>query len=322
MDTPLSRIPFSQQPLQETVFNGIIVVLAVVPIGLIFFATPQGGQGVGLTIYGFTLLAVCAATTLFGKWLHLKILKQTIDREKDEFLSFASHQLRTPLTTMRWRVEMLLSGDAGKINHTQRSFLDQVEQSTERMAGLVNQFLNVSRINLGTLAIRPEPCDIHGVLQSILEELSPLIKKKHLRIVRVFDKKIRSFSCDVRIARVLLFNIISNAVAYTPKGSITITTKKTASRVQITVADTGIGIPKKQQSSIFTKLFRADNTRGANQSGSGMGLYIVKTLCDQIGAQVSFISQENKGSVFTLELPLIKQRTSSGTKTLVTSSVS
>ncbi|HUD05070.1 MAG TPA: ATP-binding protein [Patescibacteria group bacterium] len=231
-----------------------------------------------------------------------------IEKAKTEFVSLASHQLRGPLTTISWYTEMILKGDVGKIIPGQKKYLEKIYQGDQRMVELVDALLNVSRIELGTFAPRPEPTDVVKLAQSVLDEQKPAIEKKKLIIKGSFSKNIPTLSADPKFLRMVLQNLLSNAVEYTPPGgkielAISLENKKA---ILIKVSDTGYGIPKNQQDKIFTKLFRADNVRDKEIGGTGLGLYIVKSIVENSGGKIWFESKENKGTTFYVTLPLTK----------------
>lgn len=231
--------------------------------------------------------------------------EKMVDLAKTEFVSLASHQLRTPLSSINWYAEMLLAGDAGQLNEGQRSFVDEIYIGNQRMVELVNSLLNVSRLELGTFAVDPEPTDIIKTAQSILNELQPSIIKKKIKITPQFDKSLPIIQADPKLLRIIFQNLLSNAVKYTPEeGAISIKINQDTKNILIEVADTGYGIPKQEQPRIFEKLFRAENVRQKDTEGTGLGLYIVKSIITQSGGKIKFKSIENKGTTFYLEIPL------------------
>ncbi|MES2437073.1 MAG: ATP-binding protein [Patescibacteria group bacterium] len=243
--------------------------------------------------------------------------EREIDRAKTEFVSLASHQLRTPLSTINWYAEMLLAGDAGKLTPDQTQYIQEIYTGNQRMVELVNALLNVSRIDLGTFAVEPEPTDITKISESLLTELIPMIKTREVMVDKKYAENIPLISLDPKLIRIVLQNLLTNAIKYTPpKGNVTIDISNNKSSLQIKVADTGYGIPKAQQSKIFSKLFRADNVREKETDGTGLGLYIVKSIIEQSGGKISFKSEENKGTVFTVTLPLKGMKKKEGVKGL------
>ena len=251
--------------------------------------------------------------------------EKEIDKAKTEFVSLASHQLRTPLSAINWYTEMLLAGDAGKITKEQKQYLEEVYHSNKRMVELVNSLLNVSRIDLGTFAIAPESVDIIEVSKSVLMELTPMIKNKNMKIEENYEAKFPKINVDQKLIRIIFQNLLSNAVKYTPdKGKISVTVAKEGENALIRVQDTGYGIPRKDQPRIFEKLFRADNIREKETDGTGLGLYVVKSILEQSGGKISFESpalsgvkgEENKGTTFFVTIPLSGMKSKEGTKDL------
>jgi PAS domain S-box-containing protein len=242
--------------------------------------------------------------------------EKEIDQAKNEFVSLASHQLRTPLSTIGWYVEMLLSGDAGKVNAEQKQYLEEIASGNEQMIDLVNSLLNVSRLELGTFMIDPKPSDLREICESVLKELIPNIKKKQLKVNTSYAD-FGTLELDPGLMRIVMQNLLSNAVKYTPrKGTVTLEVAKKGTTIRITVTDTGIGIPKAQQKKIFSKLFRADNVHEIDADGTGLGLYIVKSIMDASGGSVSFTSVQNKGTTFVITLPATGMARKEGTKPL------
>lgn len=230
--------------------------------------------------------------------------EQEVDRAKSEFVSLASHQLRTPLSTVSWYAEMLLDGDAGKLNIEQRKYIEQIYESNHRMIDLVNSLLNVSRIELGTFEIRPEKINLAETADSILAELRQQINQRGVRIIKKYEQDLPAVKADHNLARVVLQNLLSNAVKYTSeKGFVEIEMFSRGKDVLVRVADNGCGIPKNQQEKIFTKLFRADNVKELVTDGNGLGLYIVKSIIEQSGGKIWFESEEGRGTTFYVSFP-------------------
>ena len=245
--------------------------------------------------------------------------EQVLSSAKDDFVSLASHQLRTPLSTINWYTEMLLHGDAGKLSRQQRNFLLHIYQSSNRLIELVNALLNISRIELGTFAVETKPLKLSLILDGVLKELHPLFTHKELSLKKTYQQKLPLIPIDEKLLRIVFENIVSNAIHYTPEGgTIAIAAHKGPQNdIQITIADTGYGIPVGQQDKIFTKLFRADNVREKDTTGNGLGLHITKAILDQAGCDIWFESQENKGTTFTISLPRHGMKKRDGVKILV-----
>ena len=246
--------------------------------------------------------------------------EKEIDRAKSEFVSLASHQLRTPLTTINWYIEMLLGKDSGPLTAQQKKFLNEVYSGSKNLVKLVNALLNVSRIEMGTFGVEPEKTDLIKLEQSVLAELKPLIVEKRHQIIEKHDT-MPEVMVDPNLMRIIYQNLLTNAIKYTPqKGKISIqqTIEGTGDdrHILITVEDNGYGIPTNQQNKIYDKLFRADNARSKDTQGIGLGLYIVKSIIEKSGGTIRFESQENKGTKFYITLPLKGMEKKSGTKSL------
>lgn len=254
--------------------------------------------------------------------------EKQIDIAKTEFISLASHQLRTPLSTINWYVEMLMAGDAGPINEEQKKFLQEAYTGSKRMVALVNALLNVSRIESNTYMVNPEPIDVMRLLQSVLAEMKPKIENKKIQ-VHSQGQDIPIISLDPNLTTIIFQNLLTNAIKYTNEaGSVTVTLriikkdeeiadiKASEDCLLVEVQDTGMGIPKDEQSMIFTKLFRAHNVQETDVEGTGLGLYLIKGLIERSKGKIWFFSDENKGTTFFVMLPLAGMEKKEGTKKL------
>jgi len=238
------------------------------------------------------------------------------ERSKTEFVSLASHQLQTPLTSVRWNAELILDSDKEIHNLTdkQKKYVTDLYSSTVRTIELVNSLLNVSRIELGTINVDPEPTDIKSICVSSINEIRREALDKNIKIETFYDPDLSLINVDPIFFRMIIINLLSNAVKYTNSGgSMKLEVTKDEKRMQIKISDTGVGIPKAQQNKIYTKFFRANNAQVLSE-GSGLGLYIVKSVLEKTGGKIWFESEENKGTTFYIELPLTGMRSLKGTK--------
>jgi len=228
-----------------------------------------------------------------------------IDRAKSEFVSFASHQLRTPLSSVNWYTEILLGEDVGKVNDEQRNCLEEIYHASQKMVGLVNTFLNVSRIELGKMAIEPELTDLPEMINNAVAEMAPPIKEKSLTVNKHFNAEVPAVRVDKKLMHVVFHNLISNAIKYSPEGQeINLFLDLHGSNFIFKIADNGYGIPKAEQEKIFGKAFRANNIVDKGIDGHGFGLYIVKSIIKGTGGEIWFESKENCGATFYVTLPL------------------
>jgi signal transduction histidine kinase len=257
------------------------------------------------------ILIVAAISFASSSVSRLEKKASEADRAKDEFVSMVSHQLRSPLSNVNWYTEMLLAGDAGKINKNQKKYLEEVYSSNQRMVELVNALLNV---DLGSFAVEPEPMDFREISDSALADLVPQIKNKKLKIEKNYQKDLPVVKADPRLLRIVFHNLLSNSIKYTPEGrKITIGIGKERRDLVVSIADDGYGIPKSQHEKVFTRLFRADNVVQRSE-GTGLGLYIVKAIMDQSGGRVWFESEEGKGTAFHFAFPLRGMKKKKGTR--------
>lgn len=289
-----------------------------------------------ITAAGITMpVAVTASPIIFDERFLGTIIvfrditnEKQIDQAKTEFVSLASHQLRTPLSAVNWYGEMLLAGDGGPLNTEQRRYAQEIYAANNRMIQLVNALLNVSRIELGTFSVQPQELSPLAILRSVMDELKPTIDEKKLRFTEAHDENLTT-AADPILLRAIFQNLLTNAVKYTPEqGTITVrlyrlsenqiihTTSVPEGSIIFSVADTGYGIPRNQSDKIFTKLFRADNVRTQDTQGTGLGLYIIKSICKAAGGDVWFSSEENVGTTFYYSIPPEGMQTKNGEKQL------
>lgn len=236
--------------------------------------------------------------------------EKEIDKAKTEFVSLASHQLRTPLSTVNWYSEMLLAGDVGEVTTEQKKYLEEIYNGNQRMVDLVNTLLDVSRIELGTFDAETQPTNIVKLVKNVVDEQKLQIDENGLVFSYACDTSIPLIQADPKLLRMVIQNLLSNSIKYTPRGgNIDIILSLDDKRnVLLKVVDTGYGIPKNQQGRIFTKLFRADNVIDKDTEGTGLGLYIAKSIIEQAGGELSFESEENKGTTFYARMPIGKPK--------------
>lgn len=243
--------------------------------------------------------------------------EKEVDQAKTEFVSLASHQLRTPLTAINWYAEMLLAGDAGPLTTAQRGFAQEVMAGSKRMTTLVNTLLNVARIEAGTFSIMPEKVAIQEIIAIVLKENQSRIQEQRHTVKQEIDAKQPAVSVDRQLMYIIIENLITNAIKYTPpQGTITVGYNRQGKNLALSVTDTGYGIPRNQQKRVFEKLFRADNIRSKVVDGDGLGMYIVKSILDHTGGTITLTSTEGEGTEFIVTLPSTGMIARSGTKTL------
>jgi len=234
--------------------------------------------------------------------------EKQLDRMKDEFLSVASHELRTPLTAIDGLVSMIRDGDYGKVNEELKQPLEDINFSSQRLINLVNDLLNVTRIQSGRLKYSLSEFDIKAVIEETVPLLSVVAKNKNIYLTA---KEIKSavVQGDVDKVKQVLNNLIGNSLKFTDKGGITVSTREKGEVVYITVTDTGIGLKKEDQEKLFGKFQQMDSGKGRPE-GTGLGLFISKELCRRMGGDLYLVSSEsNKGSAFEFCMPIAKTET-------------
>lgn len=230
-----------------------------------------------------------------------------LDAAKDEFLSMASHQLRTPLTSVKGYLSMVLDGDVGKITATQKKVLGEAFTSSERMVHLIHDFLNVSRLQTGKFVLELQKVDLAVLVQDEVDTLQRVAKSRNMKITYKNDAGSVPLLLDDTKIRQVVMNYIDNAIYYSkPDTEISVTLTKEAGDVVLKVTDTGIGVPPSEQSQLFEKFFRASNARKQRPDGTGVGLYLAKKIITSHGGDVLFVSKEGQGSTFGFRLPLVQ----------------
>jgi PAS domain S-box-containing protein len=226
------------------------------------------------------------------------------DRLKSDFISIASHQLRTPLSAINMYTRMLRDGLAGEVSEQQLPYLDTVLGSVERMNTLIDTLLNITRIEAGGITIKPRLVRLNILTQEVLAEFLPAAAAKTITLTSSIPDTIKPMITDNLLVKEVCANLLSNAIKYTPDGgTVRFELSETSKDVRWTVSDTGYGIPLSDQKNIFLKFFRAGNITTKDVSGTGLGLYLIKSIAESLDGELWFESTENKGSTFYLSLP-------------------
>ncbi len=231
--------------------------------------------------------------------------EREIDRVKTEFISVASHQLRTPLSAIKWFSEMLLKGEGGKLKGQQIQFTQSIVDSAARMNELVNSLLNISRLESGRMIVEPQPTDLSQLVAGIVNDLKAQTELRKQTLEINVDKTLSKVSLDPNLIGQVYLNILSNSIKYTPQqGKIQITVTREGNKIQSVISDNGYGIPKAEQAKVFQKFYRGTNVVKVETDGTGLGMYLTKTIIEASGGKITFESHEGKGTTFTFTLPL------------------
>ncbi|OGJ54547.1 hypothetical protein A3D11_01765 [Candidatus Peribacteria bacterium RIFCSPHIGHO2_02_FULL_49_16] len=256
-----------------------------------------------LFILFLTLLLAFMTDLLIRFYSERVHVVQEIDRQKDELLSLVSHQLATPISSMKWYLENLQSGDLGTLSKEQKEHIQTMCSVAGGMTDIVQMILDVSRIQLKRMQINREDLDVAKLLHEILHIVDPKAKTKNIDLHIDMPEKLPTAFLDHRLTHMVYMNILNNAIKYTPEnGSVHVRVSLQNGRLVFSVTDTGCGIPKKEQDRLFEKLFRASNVQGTE--GNGFGLFIAKSAIEAQGGTIEFESIQEKGTTFLVTLPL------------------
>ncbi|MEX2013739.1 MAG: ATP-binding protein [Parcubacteria group bacterium] len=227
-----------------------------------------------------------------------------LDESKSEFASVMAHQLRTPLTGIRWAFEELLSREEQLIREHKKTIIGGLN-STKRMIELVNDFLNTARIEEGRFGLELARKPFAPILSEIINRMERPALERSVKIIRSFEDNLPELNVDEEKIGIALENVLDNAVKYTPSGGeVKVAAKVTGKNLSIEISDTGIGIPKDQMNHIFDKFFRAENAVRQETAGNGLGLYVVKNIIEGHGGTIYLSSVEGSETKVSIILPL------------------
>jgi len=229
--------------------------------------------------------------------------ERQVSQMKTDFVSFVTHQLRTPLAGIKWMLELAaqtpaLPADAG-------SYVDDARAAAERLIGLVNDLLDISRLESGKLSVTLQPTNLRKLTRSTLDDLGTLIREKGHRL-SVAEGRAPVVMADPQLLRQVIVNLTSNAIKYTPPGgeiAISLAVED-GGMARWAITDRGIGIPKASLARLFEKFYRADNAHTVETEGTGLGLYLVRLIVEKLSGQVWCESEEGRGSTFIFTLPI------------------
>lgn len=246
---------------------------------------------------------------MIEKLRELREKEKELNQMKTEIISIAAHHLRTPLSALKWGLQTILQGDLGKISSSaQKALLENLYNTNEQMVQVVNDLLDVSRIEEGKFGYNWSYGNLEDIIRESIKETEPRIKKAGLKLI--FQKpraSLPKIKIDPSKIQLVIFNLIDNALKYTSSGEIKVSLAYKDLQIIFSVKDDGIGIPQFEQEKIFSKFFRASNIVKSNSMGTGLGLYIAKSIIEKHGGKIWFQSKEGQGSVFSFSLPVEKR---------------
>lgn len=226
-------------------------------------------------------------------------------RLKSEFVSVVSHQIRSPLTNLNWTLDLLMSGNLGKVEEKQAEYFKILKENSGRMGELVDDLLIVSRLETTKLLIKKEETSLSDITQELIKQFTVFSQASNVEIIFNPSSDVPKIFTDPSQVKVAIENLLDNAIRYTKGGGrITMTLSKKDNKIFFEIEDSGLGIPKEDQKFIFQKFFRSNNARKHQTQGSGLGLYISKSIVERLGGQIGLRSQEGKGSTFWFVLPI------------------
>lgn len=226
-------------------------------------------------------------------------------RMKSEFINIVSHQLRSPLSNLRWTIELLMSGRLGKIEEDQIEYFSILKENSGRMQELVSDLLTVSRIETATLPLKKEEILLEEIINSLISEFQPFARASNVEIEFELQENLPKILTDSSQIRLVIENLLDNATRYIKNsGKVEVLLEKRDKNLYLEIKDNGVGIPREDQKYIFQKFFRSENILRYQTQGSGLGLYISKAIIERLGGKIGFKSQKDKGSTFWLILPI------------------
>ncbi|KKT21211.1 hypothetical protein A3I28_03750 [Candidatus Giovannonibacteria bacterium RIFCSPLOWO2_02_FULL_43_37] len=245
----------------------------------------------------------------FLKILHDISRERLLGRIKSEFVSIAAHQLRTPLSAIKWTLKLLLDGDAGALNKEQTSFLERGYDTNEKMIKLVNDLLSVARIEEGRFGYDFQDINFNEFLEAAIKNYADIVSRKSINLkFEKIDGELPLVYADSEKLSLALNNLLDNAVKYTPAGGkVLVKLERKGNYALVSIMDTGVGIPDSEQPRVFSKFFRASNVIKMETEGTGLGLFIVHNIIKRHGGDIHFTSHENHGATFIFTLPLKKE---------------
>ncbi len=297
----------------------LVFALAVVTFAEVVFA----GNNIGLLIFRGTVFVLVLA---FGILLIRGVLREVeqreyiqmlakdlskansrlreLDQQKSEFISIASHQLRSPLTAIRGYASLILEGSYGKLPAGAEEAVRRIADTGQQMVYSVEDFLNVSRIEQGRIKFEPMTLDLREQLEKVVHELGPVAEKKGIKLTYDFEQNQRyQTKADEGKLRQVFANLIDNSIKYTPKGSVHVNLRRAGNKILTSISDTGVGMSKETLGKLFSKYIRAENASRTNVGGTGLGLYVAKNFVELHGGKIWAESDgEGKGSRFFVEL--------------------
>ncbi len=294
-------LPLWQCPHFLFLVMGIIIIgstLAVYAIGSRYVEDPQVVALIVLLVTAILFTIAVIITRSFERLAEA-------NRMKSEFISVVSHQLRSPLSNLRWVIELLTSGRVNGVSEKHLEYFKILKENSARMGELVSDLLIVSRIETAKLSLKKKEISLEDLVRKIIKELESFAKASNVKVELRTQENLPKVLADPSQIRLVIENLLDNAIRYIKeKGKAEIKLEKIDKYCRFEIKDTGVGIPKEDQKYIFQKFFRSENVMRYQTQGSGLGLYITKSIVKRSGGKIGFKSQEGIGSTFWFTLPI------------------
>ena len=280
---------------------GLVVIISSLAIYFIGIHYSDDPEVIALIVLFMSIFLIMVDFSIIKSFERLA----EVARMKSEFVSVVSHQLRSPLSNLKWVVDLLISGKIESVSEKQSVYLQILRENSRRMEGLVSDLLIVSRIEADNLPFKIEKASLVELIKSLISRIESFVKASNIEIELIIEENLPEFFFDYQKIEQAVNNILDNAIRYIKgNGKIEVILKKEANKLCLEIKDNGVGIPKEDQKYIFQKFFRASNASKIQAQGSGLGLYIAKSIIEKSGGKIYFVSRENEGSVFTINLPI------------------
>lgn len=276
----------------------IVSALTIYAIGLRYIEEPEMVALIVLFISAILMVIAMVITRSFERLAEA-------NRLKSEFVSVVSHQLRSPLSNLKWTTELLMSGRVAKVSERQSEYFKILKENNDRMQNLISDLLTVSRIEQGRLPLQKKKISLVALVKEVIRELDMFAKASNVEVIFQSKASLPPVLADASQMRLVVENFLDNAIRYTQeKGKVEVDLHKKGKSLYFEVKDKGVGIPQEEQKYIFQKFFRSENALRHQTEGSGLGLYIAKSIIEKSGGKIGFQSQEGVGSTFWFTLPI------------------
>jgi two-component system phosphate regulon sensor histidine kinase PhoR len=291
------NVPLWQCPQLLFLIMGIIIIGAAITaylIGTRYIEDPQ--------LIALIVLVLTGTLFIFAYIINVSFEKLAeASRIRTEFIRIVSHQLRSPITNLSWAIDGLMSGDLGRIAESQLEYFKILKENSARMKELIKDLLITSRIEEGTLPIKKEKVSLIEIIKSLVSEFQPFARASNVETEFSFDENLPKILTDPQQIKVVMENLLDNAIRYSQrKGKIKIRLERKGEGIYFEIKDSGVGIPQEDQKYIFQKFFRS---KSKEKGGTGLGLFITKSIIEKLGGKIWFESKEGEGTTFYLTLP-------------------